>query len=351
MRDCGYAVTLIAPGEAEPYRSAGIQFLPVRSRKGRVRRMSLTVFEVLRKAMQANADAYHIHSPELIPAGLVLRVLGKKTIFDSHEDLPDQVKDKPWIPPGLTMPIVLMSYGLIKLAGAAYSGVVAATPTIAQDFPAKKTTVVRNFPTIGTDHVIASRALSERPNHVVYVGGLSRTRGLIELVDAMVDVARQVPDARLLLLGRFTSADVESAARRSPGWKYVNFLGFCDRNKMNEILRGSRLGIVTIWPTANHVRSEPNKLFEYMLAGIPILSSNFDYWRQFVIDLQTGRMVDPKDSSAIAREIVWFLNHPEESAEMGQRGRSLALTTFSWSSEAEKLCEFYESFVFANKPS
>ena len=60
--------------------------------------MTLTVWRVFVAAFKSKADLIHIHDPELIPVGLVLRLMGKKVIYDAHEDLETQIRAKYWLP-------------------------------------------------------------------------------------------------------------------------------------------------------------------------------------------------------------------------------------------------------------
>lgn len=344
----GFRVTIVAP-ESDLYPSGtGVEYVPVPLRKNRLRRMLLSPLDVLRKARSINADAYHIHSAELIPMGLLLRLGGKRVVFDAHEDIPDLVKTRAYIPVRLRSLVSELTKGLLALVSKGYTGVVAATPAIAEDYPSEKTVVVQNFPVdevpLDTPYV----PMADRPLVIIYAGALNEIRGIPQLVEAMGIVGPRT-NARLLLLGTFSPAHLEGQLERSPGWKYTEFLGQRSRDEMIEHLSQARLGVVTFLPAPNHMRSEPNKLFEYMNSGLPILSSDFQHWRQFVSDAGTGRMVDPADSQAIATEIEWFLNHPEESAEMGIKGRELSRTKFSWESQAQKLGDFYSSRVFSRK--
>ena len=83
-----YGVSLIVADGKGNEEKDGVKILDIGiSRFGRAGRMTRTVIAVYKKALNMNADIYHFHDPELIPAGLLLKALGKKVIYDVHEDV------------------------------------------------------------------------------------------------------------------------------------------------------------------------------------------------------------------------------------------------------------------------
>jgi glycosyltransferase involved in cell wall biosynthesis len=100
------------------------------------------------------------------------------------------------------------------------------------------------------------------------------------------------------------------------------------------------MGIVTFLPIPNHVEAQPNKLFEYMSAGLPVIASDFPRWRDFVGD--RGRLVDPQDPQQIAAAMRFYLDHPEEARAAGARGRRAVEQQYNWDVEAEQLLRVYQ---------
>jgi glycosyltransferase involved in cell wall biosynthesis len=93
----------------------------------------------------------------------------------------------------------------------------------------------------------------------------------------------------------------------------------------------------------NHVDAQPNKMFEYMSAGIPVIASNFPLWNEIVLGGACGLTVNPDDSYSIAKAIDFFINNPAQAKIMGQNGRLAIQEKYNWEIESDKLFKFYHS--------
>jgi len=339
----GYDVALIAPCEQDELID-GVKIRAVPTPKSRLKRITSTTWQAYKAALNEDAHIYHLHDPELILAGLLLKFHGKRVIRDVHEDLPRQIFNKHWIPQRLRGLIGQIANIVETISALGFDLIIVATPKIAKRFPKKRTVIVQNFPII--DEVVNSGGLpySAREPLMAYAGGISVIRGAREMVAAMALLPKSFK-ARLVLAGIFDPLDLEADISKIQGWEKVEFLGWQTRDGIRDLLSKAMLGLVLFHPAPNHKEAQPNKLFEYMSAGIPVIASDFPLWREIIEEVGCGLLVDPLDPQAIADAIQFLLEHPEEAEAMGKRGYKAVCTLYNWDTEARKMLEFYEKIT------
>jgi glycosyltransferase involved in cell wall biosynthesis len=334
----GHEVVLVAVAEGDAV-LRGVRLRAVSGGGGRGRRMTAVALRVLRAALAERADVYHFHDPELIPVGLALKLAGRRVIYDVHEDVPAQVLSKHWIHPRLRGPVARATALLEGAAARLFDAVVVANPAHADRYPAARTVAVRNLPDLA-EFAGAGPGTTAREPAAIYVGDLTRARGALEMVRAMALLPPACP-ARLWLGGRFSEPGLEAACRAEPGWARVDFLGWVDRAQLAARLARARLGLVLLHPVPHYQANYPVKLFECMAAGVPVVASDLPLCREVVEGAGCGLLVDPRDPAAIAGALAWLLDHPEEAAAMGARGRSAVEQRYTWASEARTLLALY----------
>lgn len=338
----GYKVSLVVADGLGPECIEGVHILDVGTLTGRINRILRTTRRVFRAALDLKADIYHLHDPELIPAGLSLKRLGKHVIFDSHEDVPVQLLSKPYLTPTLLRCLSKGFSVFEKFACSRFDGIVAATPFIREKFLRinSRTVDVCNYPVLG-EFMHGTDANSQRCE-VCYVGGVSAVRGARELVAAMAYVKT---GARLNLVGDFSSPAFRSELEKISGWSGVNAFGVLDRDGVGDVYRRSYAGLVTLHPIPNYLDALPIKMFEYMSAGIPVIASDFPLWRQIVLSADCGVCVDPLDPAAIAEAIDDLGRNPARAGAMGRNGRVAVEALYNWNTEEKKLIVFYEQVL------
>ena len=297
---------------------------------------------VLRKVHAWNPDLCHFHDPELVPVGLVLKLLGHRVIYDVHEDLPLQIQNKAWIPRPLR-PILSGITAAVEWVGTRFfDGIVAATPAIARRFPPEKTVVVQNFPEIGLGEARAAGDWDQRPFSFVYAGGISEMQGAIQMFEAFNQLPAGVHG---VLAGWFVTGDLEGKLRSMEGWSRVEYLGNLDRPQVLATLPKARLGIVLDLPIPNYLEGYSTKMFEYMASGIPFVCSNFPLWVDIVGTHDCGIAVDPFDQDQIVRAMKRLIEDPEHARHLGENGRRAILESINWEHEFEKMAALYSRLL------
>ena len=338
----GYDVSLLVADGKGDETNDGVHILDVGASSGRLARMTMATRRILRKATALDASIYHLHDPELLPIGLRLARRGKQVIFDAHEDVPKQLLAKTYLGPRRLRLVSQLYAGLERYACRRFAGVVAATPTIGDKFRAinDRTVVINNFPFL--DELESDVPWDQDRNSVCYVGAISATRGIREIVEA---IGRTKSPATLLLAGAFAEQGMEEEVRAMPGWSRTEALGYIDRARLREVLGRSAAGLVTLHRTPNHMESQPIKLFEYMSAGIPVIASDIPLWESIVREADCGYCVDPRDPDAIAAKIDALLSDQAEARRLGANGRRAVERQYNWPVEEQKLLDLYAGLV------
>jgi len=343
LADAGFAVSLVvADGKGDETSANGVRIMDVGCTTGRLGRMVRATRRVKARALALNADLYHLHDPELMPVGLALKRHGKRVVFDFHEDVPKQLLSKPYLHPWALRLISAAFAKYEEWVVPRFDAIIGATPTITDKYrgKAKRLTNINNFPQLG--ELESPLPWESKAKEVAYVGGISAIRGIVPLVQSL---ERTRSDARLNLVGEFGDKASEKTVKGFAGWRNVNDLGFQDRTGVRDVLARSVAGIVTFLPLPNHVDAQPNKMFEYMSAGIPVIASDFPLWREIIVGQDCGLCVDPLDPGAIAVAVDTLVSNPERAEQMGRNGRIAVQSVFNWSIEERKLLQLYSDIL------
>lgn len=340
----GHDVILVVQDGKGNEERDGVKFLDLGlPPANRMRRIIFSPWRAYRFLRSVSADVIHFHDPELLPVAFLLKTRKRHVIYDSHEDFPRQVLSKHWIHPVLRKLISILFESFEDFVARRLDAIVCATPYIAKRFKLgnPNSIDVNNFPIL--EEFLLPEHQQRHPTHrtVCYIGAMTRERGISELIESL-EILR---DVTLIMCGPFESPAYANELMAMPGWQFVDYRGIVGRDEVARIMGRSVVGVVTYLPGPNHNDSQPNKMFEYMSAGLPLIASHFPLWRQIVEESQCGLCVDPSSPVEIADAMASLLSNEALCREMGNAGRVTVTNKYNWSNEAEKLSGLYRQIV------
>ncbi len=337
----GYDVNLIvADGKGDAIVD-GIKIFDLGKPKNRRERFSKFSKLALEKALQIDAQIYHYHDPELGRIALKLKKRGKKVIYDIHEDLPKQVYHKEYLPKCLVKLIsqFVKHYEEKIIRRVDYNIVVTHFIYERVSKLTDKVAMVRNFPIFEEKQIDWTQKAA---NAIAYVGGLSESRGLFDMLETINLLYGKVI---LHLAGNFYNKQTELKAKSHPGWKYVKYYGFVNKPQVEQILSIVRLGLVPMRKTPQYLEIYPVKMFEYMNMGLPFIYNDIPFWKKLVSKCNCGVSVDTQNYAQFAHLIVKMLEDERTLREMGSRGYQAVKEQFNWQNEEKTLLSVYKKLL------
>lgn len=332
-----YRTLLVAVDSPTTVSETGVTVVTI-PRRPRLRRVFVSTLQVVILAAASGAKVVHMHDPELVWGIPFLRLLGRKVIFDAHEDLPDQFRNRHYLPESLHGITRVLAHAVIAVASLS-DHIIAATTHVGSRYPTRKTSVVHNFPRLRVAELDLA-PIDARPMRATYIGAVSENRGS-ETMRLAVDQPDFPSGWQLHLAGPFrpprladSFVDVEAAGR-------TVVHGVLSPEVARDLLLESRVGIVVLQPTDAYRHALPTKMFEYMAAGIPVIASDFPVWVDLLDEFDCATFITPDDPQALAEAVRRYADDTELLERHSANARRAAVEAFDWTTEEQTLLDVY----------
>ncbi len=179
--------------------------------------------------------------------------------------------------------------------------------------------------------------LKKKNDQICYVGSISKVRGICEIID----LSSKLKNIKFSVAGNFNNVKLEKFIKTNEKWSNINYHGFLSRDKVYDLIKKSKIGLVLLHPTPNHIESLPTKLFEYMSMGTPIICSDFKLWRKIINENKCGFTVDPYDTKDIVEKINKLISNNNLLKKFSKNGLNAFREKYNWEMELKKLKKIY----------
>ena len=291
---------------------------------------------------QNPAHIYHVHdSYPLLVAYVASKLHGAKLVYDAVEFGPDRVR--PAGQPVSRLWGKIEAY-IVRKADAVLATGESLASSIAQTYKISKPTVVMNsreYKQVYPTHTLSSQLRLDGKKIVLYMGAITKNYGLEQLVLA----APWIQNAVIVIMGPVTwknfDSELRALVKKTGVQDRVFILKPVGREQVSSYVSSAHLGVIPIQKHyLNQVYALPNKLFDYIMARIPIAASDVHDIRQIVEMHQIGRIFDERDPKSIASVINQLLSDDIVYRRMKANLNQCA-KVYCWEREATKLTQVY----------
>jgi len=300
----------------------------------------------LAAALVPAADVWHARGLLAVPTALALRDRhGGRVVYDAG-DLYVDARNLARLPSPIRALVGRWERRLARRADALVTVNDGYRDVLGRRFGRPLTVVLNSpdtLPPTTDDPIRAALGLAQDIRVVLYHGGLTRDRGIEQLIAAMADV----PGAVLVLMGYGDhQADLVARAAAEPNGR-LRLLPPVRPGQVLPWVASADVAAMLIQPTTlNHRLTTPNKLFEAMAAGTPVLAADLPGMRSIVESSGCGRLVDPTDVGAIAATLREMVEAPaEQRMAWSEAGRRAIETTYGWGRQMDALTKVYRGLT------
>ena len=299
----------------------------------------LLMFKMIMLGRKYNTDVYHAHDLNTLIQGIVsakLRIKRKKLIYDSHE-----------VQTSRTHYSFEKIYRIEKLLLKFVDKVIVENDTRAdyhKDLYSKRPTPIHNYSELYNIEEVKAfplrevYSIPEDTKIVLYQGGMQEGRGLFKLLDAF----KNIENGKLIMLG--DGKERQNLLDYHRELKLENKVIFIDRVPYQELrsyTKSADIGIQFLENTNfNHYSASSNKLFEYLMAHVPVIGSDLPEIKRVIEEEQVGLIVQEANTVQLNEAIQILINDDELRTTLKGNTEN-AKRKYNWENEKRILNNIY----------
>lgn len=346
----GFIIHLITTYPGKQPAETGLQLHWLKPRQGWRRRI-FSSREAYICALNIDADVFHFHDPDLLPWMLLLSYKGKKVIYDAHENYLERILGLK-LPNRIKLPLAKFWSIFERFCVAKYAGIITTTHSMLSLFSTVNIPklVVSNTPYLFELGDINLK-VNKKPFTIYTSGSNSDKRNCMQTIEALPFILKKIPEARLVFVGtffpEFYEIRLKSRAKELGVETRVNIEGMLSYKDNFIRTAQMEIGCVFYGDNINNRVTIPNRLFEYMYAGVAVIGESFFEVKKVIEESQCGVVVNSSDPESIADGVISLFSDIPALRKMQSNGRSRIISTYAYEHELEKMIAFYNSITVA----
>ena len=300
-------------------------------------------------------DILHIH--DITIAGAVFSSNKKhqlKIVLDLHDNIPENMKFYPHLSkfPGkyIINPkkwkreeerFIKKADRVITVSPSFVKDVIIRTGIKSKDIVLVPNTVRKSF--------FKEANISEKINQkysnqfvVLYLGDTHLRRGLLTAIRATKILSNQIENFKLVIVGKNTTDYIlKEEVKQLNIESHVDFEGWQDVSLFPSYIVSSNLCISPLNRSIQHDVAYPNKIFQYMSFGKPVLVSNATAQKEIIERANAGLVHDEKNENDFSEKVLELYHNKEKSKQLGAHGKKFIENEFSWEITSQALIKLY----------
>lgn len=306
------------------------------------------------------ADVYHCHELPSLVAGVrikkMMKALGKKVhlVYDVHEYWPGVYQQRyQWFPALgklVKQYITILEKNLVKWCDFVISANQIERSHILLKNKSSRVVTLYNCPILKLFK--DTQATEKIPGRILcHEGTLTFDRGLKIMIDIIITLRNHYNKIKLLIVGDVYGEErvwLKNKIEEHKLAKNIHITKWVPYEEVGKHVAKGDIGIILMRPTVNNMLAgPPNKLFNYMRYGLPVIAPDFPEMRRIIKENNCGLLVDPMNTKDVCKAVRYFFDNPDKIRQMGQKSKVAINKKYNWEIMEKHLLDVYKEMLSA----
>lgn len=342
----GYAIEYIVKRGNPAINNEGISYHFLKNKEGIITRLR-NILASFKYSLKLNANLFILHDPELIPIGVLLKILRKKVVYDIHELYFNTLKSKPYLSKHIAN-IITTFYKIIEQVSIRFfDGIILAESAYEPFYKKYNYVIIQNYV---LRQFIKSGIPVKRKNKIsfLYLGSITRKRGIFEIL-YLANFLKDQYNVEFHIIGPIYELKLEEEVNNYISEKdlsqIVTLHGRLPLTEIEQIMDRCQFGLILLHPMLNFETSYPTKLFEYMARGLIVIMSNIPLWEEFNEKYKCGITIELEHFEQEITNILNLIQNEELQKTIRHSNIRNVEKHFIWDLEEKKLLSFIDNIL------